>query len=110
MKPDGSLRICGNYKLTVNPEIISDWYPLPSLEELFASLSGATIFSKLDLSDAYHQVELDDDAKKLLVINTHRGLFKYNRHRERNPEIPHHPFNHEKIENPVRGKNDLFEF
>ena len=38
-----------------------------------------TRFSKLDLSHAYQQIVMDDDSKKYLTINTHRGLFTYNR-------------------------------
>ncbi|CAF4638013.1 unnamed protein product, partial [Rotaria sp. Silwood2] len=38
-----------------------------------------TLFSKIDFSEAYLQVELDDDSKELLVINTHKGLFRFNR-------------------------------
>ena len=35
-------------------------------------------FSKLDMRDAYLQIELDDETKQLLVINTHKGLYRYN--------------------------------
>lgn len=79
LKPDSSVRICGDFRLTVNPSIQADWFPLPSSEELFASLAGATVISKVDLSDAYLQIELEDAAKQYVVINTHRGLFRYNR-------------------------------
>jgi hypothetical protein len=41
-------------------------------------LSGGTYFSKIDLSSAYNQIELDE-SKRYTVINTHRGLFRYNR-------------------------------
>lgn len=41
--------------------------------------NNCIIFTHLDLSDAYLQVEVDDDSKKLLTINTHSGLFKFNR-------------------------------
>ena len=37
------------------------------------------ILSEIDLSEAYLQVELDDDSKELLIINTHKGLFRFNR-------------------------------
>ena len=48
-------------------------------EDLFGSLSGGKAFSKVDLAHAYMQIPLDDEAKKLTTINTHRGLFQYNR-------------------------------
>ena len=56
-----------------------DSYPIPRIDDLFTKLTGGKSFSKLDLSQAYLQVELDEELKKLAVINTHRGLFKYNR-------------------------------
>ena len=49
------------------------------VDELFAKLKGGHHFSKLDISDAYLQVELGDATKKLLVVKTHKGLFRYNR-------------------------------
>ncbi|XP_048007003.1 uncharacterized protein K02A2.6-like isoform X1 [Leguminivora glycinivorella] len=78
-KPDGSLRLCADYKVTLNKVLLVDKYPVPRLEDVFSSLSGSTYFTKLDLSQAYSQVVLDDESKKYTVINTHRGLFSYNR-------------------------------
>ena len=78
-KSDGSLRICGDFKVTVNPELIVDQYPLPRIEDMFSKLSGGCTFSKIDLAHAYLQMELEEDAKQYLVINTHKGLFAYNR-------------------------------
>ncbi|XP_062609940.1 uncharacterized protein K02A2.6-like [Saccostrea cucullata] len=56
-----------------------DKYPLPKIEDIFATLAGGKNFSKLDLTQAYHHMELDEDSQDLLVINTHKGLFKYKR-------------------------------
>ena len=53
-------------------------YPLPVVDELFANLTGGKYFSKLDLSNAYLQLPLDDESKQLVTINTHKGLFQYN--------------------------------
>ena len=79
MKQNRNVRICGDYRVTVNQAIKIDSYPLPRIEELFAKLSGGKYFSKLDLSQAYLQLQLDDDSKKLVTVNTHRGLFQYHR-------------------------------
>ena len=79
LKQDGSVRICGDYKVTVNQAAKTDSFPLPRIDDLFASLAGGKAFSKLDLAHAYQQLELDDDSKKLVVINTQKGLYRYNR-------------------------------
>ena len=78
-KPNGKVRICEDYKVTVNPQLRVDQHPIPRIDELFAKLQGGQHFSKLDISDAYLQVELDDATNKLLVVNTHKGLLRYNR-------------------------------
>ena len=79
MKPDGKVRICGGYKVTINRAAKVKWYPIPCIEELFASLSGGQRFTKLDLSHAYLQIPLDMPSRRLVTINTHKGLFKYTR-------------------------------
>jgi len=52
-KGDGALRVCGDYKVTINPALVVNKYPLPRPEELMAQLEGGQKFSKLDLSQAY---------------------------------------------------------
>ena len=79
VKQDGSVRICGDYRLTVNRASKLDSYPLPRVEDLFAAMAGGKQYTKLDLQHAYQQLVLDDDSKPCTVINTHRGLFQYNR-------------------------------
>lgn len=74
-----SIRLCGDYKVSVNREISEEQYPLPNVDDMFATLAGGQKFSKLDLSQAYTQVELDDAAKSLLTVNTHLGLFRTHR-------------------------------
>ena len=77
LKPDGNLRLCGDYKLTVNQVAKLEQYPLPLLEDIFASLTGGQTYSILDLSHAYSQIELEETSKVYPTINTHRGLFRY---------------------------------
>jgi len=70
-KKDGKVRICGDYKVTINPAIDVDQYPLP---DLFATVAKGKNFTKLDLS----QMRLDESAQ-YLTINTHMGMYKYTR-------------------------------
>ena len=78
-KPNGDIRICGNFKNTLNPNLLIDSYPLPLRDDIFAKLANGKKFTKLDMSDAYLQLEPDEESKALLVLNTHLGLFKCNR-------------------------------
>jgi hypothetical protein len=79
VKGDKSVRICDDYKVTVNRVSKLDNYPIPKTEDLYATLGGGEQFTKLDMSQAYQQLELDDESKKFTTINTHKGLFQYNR-------------------------------
>ena len=79
VKQDGSVRICGDYKSTVNQVSKLDNYPIPKTEDLLATLGGGNKFTKLDMSQAYQQLLLDEDSKKYTTINTHKGLYQYNR-------------------------------
>ena len=79
LKPDGHIRLCGDYKIAINPVLDIDKYPLPTPEDLFATLAGGQKFSKLDLSHAYQQVLLEEGSRKYVTINTHKGLYHYNR-------------------------------
>ena len=78
-KPNGTVRICGDYKLTVNQVSKLDNYPIPKTEDLLATLGGGEKFTKLDMSQAYQQMTLDEESRKFTTINTHKGLFQYNR-------------------------------
>ena len=46
---------------------------------MFASLAGGLKFSKLDLSNAYQQIQLEEGSQKYVTVNTHKGLFQYKR-------------------------------
>ena len=77
IKPSGALRLCGDYKITINKAAKIDRYPLPLVDEIFANLAGGKQFTKLDLSQAYHQILLSEQSRKYTTINTHCGLFEY---------------------------------
>ena len=78
MKSDGTVRVCGDYKLTVNKVSKLDGYPIPKLDDLYTKLAGGQMFTELDLSHAYEQMLVDENSREFLTINTHKGLFRYN--------------------------------
>ena len=78
-KKDGSIRVTADYSTGLNRAIETYNYPLPTPDAIFATLAGNDRFTTLDLSSAFHQIELDEEAKKLMAVNTHRGLFQVNR-------------------------------
>ena len=79
VKENGNVRICGDYKMTINKVSKLDNYPIPKTEDLFATLNGGQQFTKLDMSQAYQQLMLDEESKVYTTINTHKGLFRYTR-------------------------------
>ena len=79
LKRDGKIRICGDYKTTINQVSEIESYPLPKIDELFSNLVEGKFFSKLNLSYAYQQLQLDDQSKDYVIINKHKGLFRYTR-------------------------------
>ena len=79
LKPTGQVRICGDFKVSLNQYLDLTQYPLPHIAEVFERLAGGRVYSKLNLPDAYLQVELDDESKRHVVITTHKGLYRYNR-------------------------------
>ena len=79
VKSNGKIRLCGDFKVTINKFIHSDHHPIPTFEYLVAKLNGGTHFSIIDLRDAYLQMEVDEASRKYLVISTHKGFFRYKR-------------------------------
>ena len=78
-KPGGKVRICGDFKGTVNPQLEVPLHPMPNLEDILTRLTGMHSFCKLDLSTAYLQMELDAESQDVTVLNTPKGLMKMKR-------------------------------
>ena len=75
LKNDSFACICGDYKLTANWAAKVGTYSLPRIEDLLASLADGKSFSKWDLAHAYQQIELEEESRKYVTINTHKGFF-----------------------------------
>ena len=77
-KKDGSIRLCIDMR-EPNKAIMRERHNMPTLDELIHDLNGATVFSKLDLSSGYHQLELHPSSRYITTFRTHNGLYRYKR-------------------------------
>ena len=74
-KSDRTVQVCGDYRVTGNPVLQVHQYPVPKTDDLTATLGGVQKFSKLDLS---HQILLEENSRKYVMINTHKRLYQFN--------------------------------
>ncbi|KAL7301787.1 hypothetical protein TKK_0005775 [Trichogramma kaykai] len=77
-KPNGDLRICIDMR-RANQAIIRENYPIPTFESIMTRLRDAKFFSRIDLTDAYHQLQLDEESRHITTFITHKGLYRYTR-------------------------------
>ena len=77
-KPNGDVRICLDMR-QANRAILREKHPVPTIEETLQEMSGAKVFSKLDLNMAFHQVELAPESRDITTFAGPNGLYRYKR-------------------------------
>ena len=65
--------------MTINQVLNVEQYSLPKPDELFSTLAKGKVFFKLELSQAYLQLRLDERSMQYVTINTHKGLYSFTR-------------------------------
>jgi len=75
-KPNCETRVCGDYR-RVNQVTIHDSYPIRHIMDFTAELSGAKIFSKIDLKSAFYNIPMDEKSIQKTAVITPFGLYEF---------------------------------
>ncbi|XP_065318899.1 uncharacterized protein LOC135926894 [Gordionus sp. m RMFG-2023] len=76
-KNNGEIRICADFKVSLNPHLLYDHHVIPTLDDLLVKIQGGNRFTVIDLKDAYLQMAVEPESQEYLVISTHKGYFRY---------------------------------
>ena len=77
-KSNGDIRLCLDARV-INSAIKRETFPIPTVDSIIDDMSGSTIFSKIDLKEAYTQVELDEESRSITNFHTENGIYRYKR-------------------------------
>ena len=77
-KKAGGVRLCVDMR-AANKAIKRERHPMPTTEEIIHEMNGSTVFSRLDLKQVFHQLELDEESRYITTFSTHVGLRRYKR-------------------------------
>lgn len=75
LKESGDIRLCIDMR-RANQAVMRETHPLPLIDEILGSVNGANLFSKVDVKDAYHQLEISEISRPITTFITKSGLFR----------------------------------
>ena len=77
-KPSGNVRLYVDMR-QANKAVQREHFPIPNVEDTLYQMNGATVFSKLDLPQSFHQIELEESSRYITTFVCHKGLYRYER-------------------------------
>lgn len=78
-KANEKVRLCVDYKISVNKYLTNANYPIRRIEDILNFLRNSKFFCRLDLYKAYLHVEVDEESSIVQTISTHKGTYEMNR-------------------------------
>lgn len=78
LKPNGDIRICIDMR-QANKAILRENHPLPTMDQLSTHFRKAKLFSRLDIKNAFHQIEISENSRHITTFISSKGLFRYKR-------------------------------
>ena len=69
------VRICADFKPTVNPQLAKATYPVARIDDIFIEMKGGVYFCKVDIHKAYLHLAVDPESAKIQAISTHKGTY-----------------------------------
>lgn len=76
LKPNGDIRICSDYKFTINNALQQHACQMLVIRHHLTFLTGAKVFGKFNLAQAYQQLPIDNNIVEALTIDTHWATFR----------------------------------
>ena len=77
-KKNGNVRLCLDARV-INTAIMRERYPIPTLDSIIDQMNGAKVFAKLDMKEAYTQLELDEESRDITCFNSEEGVYRQKR-------------------------------
>ena len=77
-KANSDIRICVDMRCA-NKAVQRERFPMPNIEDIIQQMNGSSVFSRLDLSQSFHQIELDEQSRFITTFVCHKGLYRYKR-------------------------------
>ena len=75
-KPDGSLRVCIDWRF-LNSATVKDKTPLPPYQEIWENVRGKKFLGKMDIRDAFYNIRIDSEHQHKTSFKTRDGLFYF---------------------------------